>query len=69
MVLHRRLREGPDTSRRAWAHVHDPPPRLPTHEVPPGLQDVLDRALAKEPQDRQQSAAKLAEGLAEACDR
>lgn len=53
---------------KLWAHVHDPPPRLPTHEVAPGLPDVLDRALAKEPQDRQQSAAELAEDLAQEFD-
>ena len=52
-----------------WAHVHDRPPRLPTHGVPPGLQNVLDRALAKQPQDRQQSAAELARDVAEAFNR
>lgn len=45
---------------KLWAHVHDPPPRLPGAEIPPGLQDVLDRALAKDPRERQQSAAELA---------
>lgn len=45
---------------KLWAHVHDPPPRLPAGQVPPGLQHVLDRALAKDPGDRQQSAAELA---------
>jgi DNA-binding NarL/FixJ family response regulator len=47
---------------RLWAHVHDPPPRLRTlnRDLPPGLQDVLDRALAKKPGDRQQSASQLA---------
>jgi serine/threonine protein kinase len=51
---------------KLWAHVHDPPPRLPARELPPGLQDVLDRALAKQPQDRQQSATQLAQDVAEA---
>ena len=34
---------------KLWAHVHDPPRRLVAlnPELPPGLQDVLDRALAK----------------------
>jgi DNA-binding NarL/FixJ family response regulator len=45
---------------KLWAHVHDPPPRLPGAEIPPRLQDVLDRALAKDPRVRQQSAAELA---------
>ncbi|HTX09210.1 MAG TPA: protein kinase [Solirubrobacteraceae bacterium] len=45
---------------KLWAHVHDRPPRLPEGRMPPGLQDVLDRALAKDPRARQQSAAELA---------
>jgi DNA-binding NarL/FixJ family response regulator len=48
---------------KMWAHIHDPPPRL--LDVCPGLparlSDVLDRALAKHPEDRQQSAAELAD--------
>jgi DNA-binding NarL/FixJ family response regulator len=48
---------------KMWAHIHDPPPRLT--DVSPGLPerlgDVVDRALAKRPEDRQQSAAELAE--------
>jgi serine/threonine protein kinase len=51
---------------KLWAHVHDRPPRLPKREMPPGLQDVLDRALAKDRRDRQQSAAALADQLAAA---
>jgi len=51
---------------KLWAHVHDPPPRLPRDAVPPGLQDVLDRALAKNPRDRQQTAAEFSEELAAA---
>jgi DNA-binding NarL/FixJ family response regulator len=49
---------------KLWAHVHDRPPRLPQRDIPPGLQDVLDRALAKVPRDRQQSAAELANEVA-----
>jgi DNA-binding NarL/FixJ family response regulator len=48
---------------KLWAHVHDRPPRLPRREMPPGVQDVLDRALAKDPRDRQQSAAEFADEL------
>jgi serine/threonine protein kinase len=48
-----------------WAHVHDPPPRLAA-ELPPGLQRVLDRALAKRVDDRQQTAAEFSEQVAEA---
>lgn len=51
---------------KLWAQVHEPPPRLPTAGLPPGLQAVLDRALAKDPRDRQQSAAQLAEEVAAA---
>ena len=48
---------------KMWAHIHDPPPRLleVRPELPPGLGGVLDRALAKHPDDRQRSAAELAE--------
>ncbi len=52
---------------KLWAHVHDPPRRLRAlnPELPPGLQDVLDRALAKHPGDRQQSATQLARDAAD----
>lgn len=44
-------------------HLHDPPPTLseaaPGVPVPAGLQAVLDRALQKQPADRQQSIAEL----------
>jgi YVTN family beta-propeller protein len=44
-----------------WAHVHEPPPSLGAHApgAPPGLQAVLDRALAKDPADRYPSAGDL----------
>ncbi len=53
---------------KLWAHVHDPPRRLVAvnRELSPGLQDVLDRALAKNPGDRQQSATQLAQDAADA---
>jgi len=53
---------------KLWAHVHDPPGSLATlnPELPPGLQEVLDRALAKDPSDRPSSASDLARDAAEA---
>jgi DNA-binding NarL/FixJ family response regulator len=53
---------------KLWAHVHDPPRRLLTlnPDLPPRLQDVLDRGLAKNPSERQQSASELARDAAEA---
>ena len=53
---------------KLWAHVHDPPSRLLTlnPDLPPGLQDVLDRALAKNPADRHHSASHLADAAAAA---
>jgi serine/threonine protein kinase len=47
---------------KMWAHIHDPPPALleVCPDLPRGLELVLDRALAKQPDDRQPSAAELA---------
>jgi DNA-binding NarL/FixJ family response regulator len=47
---------------RMWAHVHEPPPTPSSIDsrLPPGLDRVLARALAKRPVDRQQSAGELA---------
>jgi DNA-binding NarL/FixJ family response regulator len=47
---------------KIWAHVHDPPPllRSVTPDLPPGLEDVLERALAKEPRERYPSAGEFA---------
>jgi DNA-binding NarL/FixJ family response regulator/tRNA A-37 threonylcarbamoyl transferase component Bud32 len=47
---------------RMWAHVHDTPPEPSSIEprVPRALDPVLARALAKAPDDRQQSAGELA---------
>jgi YVTN family beta-propeller protein len=44
-----------------WAHLHDDPPSLHANapDAPPELQAVIDRALAKEPDDRYQSAGDL----------
>jgi serine/threonine protein kinase len=47
---------------RMWAHVHEAPP-APTSidsRLPPGLDDVLARALAKRADDRYQSAGEFA---------
>jgi serine/threonine protein kinase len=51
---------------KLWAHVHERPPRLRPQDFPPGLQDALDRALAKDPRERYQSAAELAADVTEA---
>jgi serine/threonine protein kinase len=49
-------------------HVKDPPPRLkavrPDLDLPPHLESVLDRALAKFPDDRYQSAMELYDSFA-----
>jgi WD40 repeat protein len=43
------------------AHVNTPPPRVAdvADDVPPGLEDVIARALAKRPEDRFQTAGEL----------
>ena len=47
---------------KLWAHVWEKPPLVSTlrPELPPGLDDVVQRALAKEPADRFASAGDLA---------
>jgi serine/threonine-protein kinase len=54
--------EGDSDVSKLWAHVHEPPPRLSSlrRDLPPPLDDVLARALAKDPAERQQSAGELA---------
>src|SRR6185436_4273975 len=44
-----------------WAHLHDDPPalRASAPDAPPALQAVIDRALAKAPDDRYRSAGDL----------
>jgi DNA-binding NarL/FixJ family response regulator len=66
MLTGRAVFERPGEFEKLWAHVHDPPPRLPNADLPPGVQAALDRALAKDPRDRQQSAAELGDGVAAA---
>jgi CheY-like chemotaxis protein len=50
---------------KLWAHVHDPPPHLldACPELPAQLDAVVDRALAKDPADRQPTAAEFARDL------
>ena len=47
---------------KLWAHIHEPPPALLDlrPELPPALGDAVERALAKAPGDRQQTAGELA---------
>jgi YVTN family beta-propeller protein len=65
-VLFHVLAGGPPYQRESdeatlWAHLHDDPPSLRTSvpDAPPALQAVIDRALAKDPDDRWQSAGDL----------
>ena len=57
--------------KKLWSHVHQPPPRLRSvvPDLSADLERVLDRALAKNPDDRQQSAGELARGALEAVKR
>ena len=41
-----------------YKHINEPPPRIP--EIPPAVQSVLDRALAKDPNLRYQSSRDMA---------
>ena len=51
-----------DTFAVAYSHINDPPPELPRELA--GWQPVLDRLLAKSPQDRYAGAGELAQVLA-----
>jgi serine/threonine-protein kinase PpkA len=57
MLMGRKLFEGDDTFAVSYAHVHEPPPNLP--EEKSALQPILDKLLAKSPDDRYQSADQL----------
>ena len=56
---------------KLWAHIHEPPPDLlgVRPELPPALGDVVERALAKVPADRQQTAGELAREVLAAVER
>jgi predicted Ser/Thr protein kinase len=65
-VLFHTLAGGPPYQRDSdeatlWAHLHDDPPslRASAPDAPPELQAVIDRAMAKDPDDRYQSAGDL----------
>ena len=47
---------------KMWAHVNDPPPRLRERvaDVPEALEEVVERGMAKDPQDRYPSSGDLA---------
>jgi serine/threonine protein kinase len=47
-----------------YQHIHEPPP--PIEDLPPQLQAVIDRALAKNPDERYQTAGQVAAGFNEA---
>lgn len=57
MLIGKKLFEGEDTFAVSYAHVHEPPPKLP--EEKSALQPILDKLLAKDPDDRYQSADQL----------
>jgi serine/threonine-protein kinase len=61
--------DAPSPARVMFAHVRDTPPRPSTRAeqaIPPGLEDLIMRCLAKEPADRPQTADELAAGLGSA---
>lgn len=57
---------------KLYAHVHEPPPRLTPGSVPaevaPGLQEVVSRAMAKNPDERYRSAGELGRAALAAAD-
>ena len=57
MLMGKKLFEGEDTFAVSYAHVHEPPPNLPEDKA--ALQPILDKLLAKDPDDRYQSADQL----------
>ena len=67
MVTGQRPFSADDTAGILDAHRHQPPPHLhqvaPDLDLPPGLDRVIQRALAKDPDDRYQSAVEMANAL------
>jgi hypothetical protein len=57
---------------KLYAHVNDSPPRLPRGSVPdhvaPGLQEVISRAMAKDPAERYGTAGEAADATVSAAD-
>jgi Protein kinase domain len=53
---------------KLWAHVSEPPPRVSDlrASIPPALDEVVARALAKDPDDRYETARTLAGAVREA---
>jgi YVTN family beta-propeller protein len=60
--------ERPDDVAKLYAHLNDVPPRLAevAPDLPPAIQPVIDRALAKQPSERFPSAGDLARSAASA---
>jgi len=56
--------EGDSAMAVIYQHIHEPPP--PIEGLPPELQSVIDRALAKDPDNRYQSAGQMAADFNEA---
>ena len=50
-------REGDEA--KLWAHLSEPPPKPSEHGVPEAFDEVIERALAKDPDDRYPSAGDL----------
>lgn len=57
MLIGKKLFEGEDTFAVSYAHVHEPHPELPPTQS--ALQPIMDKLLAKNPDDRYQSAEQL----------
>jgi Protein kinase domain len=53
---------------KLWAHIHEPPPAVSAvgAAAPPDFDDVVGRALAKDPSDRYESASALGAAAVEA---
>ena len=63
MIVGARPFTGPTPFAIVQAHTSAPIPRLPT-DVPPAVQTIVDRALAKQPADRYASAAEMRAAIA-----
>jgi serine/threonine protein kinase len=56
--------EGDTSWTLIFKHINEPPP--PIEDIPPGIQAVIDRSLAKKPEDRYQSSREFAADYLEA---